>query len=248
MLGIRLEIEQVNYKKCVEALLPPLVEHCAAKERPNELDKFLALLGEDAAPAACAVLEEMDADGRDKMVVWLVGAHEERMRNSANRHLAELMGGPIIRIGRFVAQDRPGSRLSLQALRVEIDYPALLASPVVADGIESIGSEHAILKGAARLAVQMGTHLSPASLEKYSVALLGSEKIKTRLMGVLADALCQAGLDVVLADFIVESTDMTELPETLPTADEGMLPDAFEDALLGALAARVRKLRGEGGK
>ncbi len=245
MLGIRLEIERVNYEKCVEALLPSLVEHCAVKENPNELDKFLAMLGADAAPAACAVLEEMDADGRDRMVVWLVGAHEERMRNSANRHLAELTGGPIIRIGRLVAQDRPGSRLSLQALQVGIDYRALLASPIVGDGIESIGSEHGVLKGAAKLAVQMGAHMSPASLEKYSVALLNSEKIKSRLMSVLADALRQAGLDVTLADFIVESTDAIELPEALPSPVEGAIPDAFEDALLGALAARVRKMRKE---
>lgn len=248
MLGIRLEIEQVNYKKCVESMLPALVEHCAAKADPNELDKFLAALGADAVPAACAVLEEMSADDRDKMVVWLVGAHEERMRNSANRHLAELTAGPIIRIGRLVARDRPGSRLSLQALQVEIDYPALLASPIVGEGIESIGSEHSILKGAAKLAVQMGLHMSPTSMEKYSVALLNSEMIKRRLMDVFSDALRQTGMDVVLADFTVESTDVIELPETLPASEEGARCDTFADALLAALAARARKLHEGSGK
>ncbi len=244
MLAIRLEIEQIHYETCVRSLLPSLVEHCAAKEHPNELDKSLALLGADAADAACAVLDGLDADDKDKMVVWLLGAHEERIRESANRRLAELTGGPIIRIGRLAAQDRPGSRLILQALRVEVDYPALLASPVVEGGIESIGSEHGILKGAAKLAVQMGAHMSPASLEKYGVSLLGTEKIKSRLLSVLSDALRQAGVDVVLSDFTVESGETISLPETLANNDEA-IPDAFEDALLSALAAQARKLRGE---
>lgn len=244
MLSIKLEVGQINYRKCVEAMLPPLVEHCAAKENPNELDKFLAKLGNDAAPAACAVLDGMDVDAKDKMVVWLVTAHEERMRNSANRHLAELLGGPVIRIGRFVAQDRPGSRLSLQALQVEIDYAALLASPAVADGIEQIGGEHSVLKGAAKLAVQMGSRLPPAQLEKYCATLLNSEKVKGKLMSALTEALRQTGLDVTLDDFVVESGDVIELPASLPDPDEGMIPDAFEDELLNALAAQVRKLRG----
>ena len=71
MLDIRLEIGRIDYRKCVEALLPPLVEHCSSKERPNELDTFLTKLGPDAAPVACAVLDEMDTDAKDKMVVWL---------------------------------------------------------------------------------------------------------------------------------------------------------------------------------
>ena len=54
LLGIQLEIQGIQYEKCVEALLPQLVEHCAAKMAPNELDRFLASLGADAVPAAPA--------------------------------------------------------------------------------------------------------------------------------------------------------------------------------------------------
>ena len=35
MLDIRLELSKINYRKCIEVLLPPLVEHCASKSAPN---------------------------------------------------------------------------------------------------------------------------------------------------------------------------------------------------------------------
>ena len=240
MLSIRLEIEKINYPKCVEALLPPLVEHCAAKTHPNELDRFLAGLGAEAVSAACAVLDRMDTDERDQMVVWLAGSHEERMRNSANRHLSELLGGALIEIGRLIAVDRPGSRISLQAAQVRIDYPALLKSPVVRDGIDQIGNENAILKGAAKLAVQMGSRMPAQSLEKYCLSLLNAGKVKGRLMPVLADGLRQAGLDITLTDMVVESDDVIRLPETLPDAS---CSAAFEQKLMDSLAAWVRENR-----
>ena len=109
MLNIQLDVARADYRRCVEVLLPQLVEHCAAKTAPNETDRFLSGLGAEAVPAACALLGEMSADDKDRMVVWLVSAHEERMRNSANRHLAELFGASIVRIGHFAAVDRPGS-------------------------------------------------------------------------------------------------------------------------------------------
>ena len=83
MLDIRLEIGQINYRKCIEAMLPPMVEHCAAKEHPGELDSFLAGLGTDAVPAACALLDRMSTDEKDEMVIWLIMSHEERLRNAA---------------------------------------------------------------------------------------------------------------------------------------------------------------------
>lgn len=241
MLDIRLEIAQVNYQKCVEVLLPQLVEHCASKESPNELDKFLAKLGPDAAPAACALLDDMSVDAKDKMVVWLVSAHEERMRNSANRHLAELLGAPIIRIGHFLAIDRPGSRLTLLAEQVNTDYPALLRSPLVEDGVDQIGSENGILKSAAKLALQMGRRMSGENLEKQGLLLLNSAKVKSKLTEVLQEAVRQAGLDVTLEDVSVERSGAILLPEQL-SKDEGLLPDAFEDELLDALARRARAM------
>ncbi len=240
MLDIRLEIDRVDYKKCVEALLPQLVEHCAAKAAPNELDRFLAKLGQDAVPAACSLLDEMDTDAKDKMVVWLVSAHEERMRASANRHLAELFGAPLIRIGRFSAQDRPGSRLALLATRVDADYPELLRSRPVEEGIEQIGKENGILKSVAKLAVQMGTHLSNENLEKQGLLLLNSERIKSRLTAVLQDAVRQAGMEATIENMTVERSTDAPAPAA-PPADEGLIPDAFEEELMNALVAKIRK-------
>lgn len=241
MLDICLELAQVNHRKCVEVLLPLLVEHCAAKANPNELDRFLAKLGPNAAPAACELLDEMDADSKDRLIVWLVAAHEERLRDSADRHLAELFDAPIIQVGHFSAIDRPGSQLALMATQVRIDYPALLHSSLVEDGIDQIGRENGVLKSAAKLALQMGMHMSPENLEKQGILLLNSAKVKSRLMVVLQDAVCQAGLDVTLSDMKVSQS----APGTPPGQLAGSpLPEDFANEWMDALAAKVDKLSG----
>lgn len=240
MLDIRLELSKINYRKCIEVLLPPLVEHCASKSAPNELDTFLAKLGPDAARAACAVLDGMSVDGRDKMVVWLVSAHEERMRNSANRHLSELFGAPLVRIGHFAALDRPGNRLSLLATQIDADYASLLHSPLVKEGVAQLGQENAILKGAAQLALQFGAYLPPESLEKYGLGLLNAEGVKQRLKGALQEGVLQAGLDAEIEDMFVEQSGVGPLPDA---AGDNAVPDSFEKELLGALSAQAEALR-----
>jgi len=240
MLDIRLELSKINYRKCIEVLLPPLVEHCASKSAPNELDTFLAKLGPDAARAACAVLDGMSVDGRDKMVVWLVSAHEERMRNSANRHLSELFGAPLVRIGHFAALDRPGNRLSLLATQIDADYASLLHSPLVKEGVAQLGQENAILKGAAQLALQFGAFLPPESLEKYGLGLLNAEGVKQRLKGALQEGVLQAGLDAEIEDMFVEQSGVGPLPDA---AGDNAVPDSFEKELLGALSAQAEALR-----
>ena len=240
MLDIRLELSKINYRKCIEVLLPPLVEHCASKSAPNELDTFLAKLGPDAARAACAVLDGMSVDDRDKMVVWLVSAHEKRMRNSANRHLSELFGAPLVRIGHFAALDRPGNRLSLLATQIDADYASLLHSPLVKEGVAQLGQENAILKGAAQLALQFGAYLPPESLEKYGLSLLNAEGVKQRLKGALQEGVLQAGLDAEIEDMFVEQSGVGPLPDA---AGDSVIPDSFEKELLGALSAQAEALR-----
>ena len=237
MLDINLEIGSIDYKRCVEAMLPPLVRHCAEKTAPNTLDFFLAGLGEYAAPAACEMLDGMDADSKDRTVVWLVSAHEERMRSSANRHLAEVLGGEMIRIGRLVAEDRPGSRLALTAAQVEVDYNALLTSPLVGDSVDRLGAEHGILKGAAKLVISMGGLFSAETLEKQSIALLGTGMVREKLKKLLEDTLRQAGLEVTIEDIAAGPAR--------PASEYGAqsVPAAFEEKLLRELGEKARLMR-----
>lgn len=240
MLNIRLELSEIDYGRCVELLLPPLVEHCAAKAAPNELDRFLAGLGTEAVPAARAVLDELDVDGRDRMVVWLVSAHEERMRNSADRHLAELLGGPIVRVGRFAAADRAGSRLALLATQVDVDYPALLRSPAVVDGVAHIGSEHEVLRGAARFALRLGSYLPPESLERQGITLLNSGQVRPRLKAALSDAIRQAGVYAAVEDVSVERSAAAAAADAPDPA-----ADAFGRRMMEALGQKAQALRGK---
>ncbi|MCR5825319.1 MAG: hypothetical protein K6G54_02005 [Oscillospiraceae bacterium] len=235
-MDIRLELAAVDHKACVEMLLPLLVAHCAAKTQPNALDRFLAGLGAEAADAAGAVLERMNTEEKDKAVVWLVSAHEERMRNSANRHLAALFGAPIVRVGRFLAVDRPGSDLTLRAAQVAIDYPALLRHPLVTDGVERLGGDNLVLKGAAKLVLRLGTHLSNESLEKQGILLLNSEPVRQRLTTVMQDAVRQAGLAVTVQDVAAEPDG------TAPLA--AAADDAFGERLMAELQQEVARRRG----
>jgi len=240
MLDIRLEIGQINYRSCVEAMLPPLVEHCAAKENPNELDRFLAELGSDAVPAACAVLDNMQTDEKDKMVIWLIMSHEERLRSASNRHLERLLGGPLVRIGRFIAIDQPGTRMTLLASQVEVDYAALLKSPLVTERVERM-SDNGVLKGAAKMMLSMGKFMPASGLEKQGLNLLGNPRIKEKLMGAISGGLRQAGLDITIGDLTAEISRPAQLSETMAA----QIPAGYEKELMDALTAEVRKMRGE---
>ncbi|MBQ9458890.1 MAG: hypothetical protein IJU66_03055 [Oscillospiraceae bacterium] len=244
MLDICLEVASINYRKCVELLLPQLIEHCAGKREPNELDRYLASLGTEAVAAACSLLEEMNADEKDELIVWLVAAHEERLKNAANRELAGVLGGDIVRIGRFAAVDRPGDKLTLLATQVAVDYPRLLGSRAVNEGVEQIGAENSVLKGAAKLALSLGQYLSAESLEKQSVMLLNSAKVRQRLMAVLQEAVCNEGVDVVVESMSVERSTAAS-PAAEGAGISGL--DAYGEKLFAALSERIAKQKGNGG-
>ena len=243
MVNIRLEIERIDYEKSVEKLLPRIVDSCAQKEKPGELERFVRKLGPDTVPVTKKLLRYLDDEVKDQIIVWLVSAHGEGLTETANEYLAELLPGPAVRLGALLAQDRPGPRLALLAERVRIDYAALLQSPLAASGVEQLGTESGLLKGAAKLALQMGARLSPDALEKQGIALLGSERVKPRLLSAFSEGLEQMGLFVRFRDMALRNDSVIELPAALeqtPAKDEGLIPDAFEEPLTDAVCAWLR--------
>ena len=240
MLDIRMEIGQINYRSCVEAMLPPVVKHCASKDQPNELEQALARLGSDAVPVVHAVLDRVDTDTKDKMLISLVLAHEEQLRDALNRTIAKLLGGQDVRIGYVLAQNPPGKRITLLATQIRIDYSALLKNPQVRAGVEQLGGESAVLKTAAKFVLKIGAHMSPESLEKHGVTLLNSKRVKTQLLAELTRGLKEAGLEIQLADMVAESNTAILLPERLVPGGAA-LPDTFEKRLLEMLSTEARK-------
>ena len=243
MLTIRLEVERIDYENSISHLLPQVVEHCAGRNRPSEIEKFVGKLGSDAVPVVLRLLGYLKDDVKDDILVWLISAHKERLRAEANEYLSQVLHGDIVRIGYFFAQNQPGSRLVLMASDIKIDYEALLESPVVAGSVEQLGERSGFLKGAAKLALQVGSKMSGDSLEKQGAALLGSERVKERLLPALAEALQKVGLSVAFLDMEVESGNVIALPEQMPdrAKEEGLIPDAFEDALIEALVRWMRE-------
>ena len=238
MLNIRLEIERIDYERSLERLLPKAVAVCAEKDSPGELDKFLAKLGADAVPVAKRLLSYMDVRIRDEIVVSLINTRAEKLTVSANAYLNEMMPGAL-RIGGFRAEDQGGPRLALMALQVRADYAALLNSPALKSSVDQLGA----MRGPAKLAMQIGTNMSPDKLEKHGIALLTSDHVKPKLLSALSDALAEAGLVVYFRDMIVETSNVIQLPDSMEETkgkNEGLIPDAFEEPLMDAVVAWLR--------
>ncbi|MBR1758000.1 MAG: hypothetical protein IJ744_04625 [Lachnospiraceae bacterium] len=200
MLKIHLQIEKIDYETCMEELLPKLMESWSKKQTPSDLENFVLQLGANAVPAAKSVLSYMDVDQRDQIMVRMIGKHEEKLTEKANRSLEKRIPGAV-KIGGLLAEDQEGAKVGLTARDVSVDYAKLLEAPAIKNAVEQMG----LLKGPAKLALQMGANLSPDVMEKMGVTLLNSEAVKPKLLGVLSDALAQAGLAVTLSDLMVEN-------------------------------------------
>lgn len=240
MLTIRLELQSIDYERSVAGLLPMVVERCAAKASPGPLEKFMARLGTDAVPVAERLLNYLGDDAKDRLIVWLLTSHEEALRGSFNGYLEQILPGGVVRVGRLGAEDREGSRLMLRASRVEVDYRGLLASPLLSAGVEHLG-----MKGAAALALRVGSMLPPEQLEKQGLALLGSEGVKAGLLSAMTGALEKIGLFVTPWDLYVgPDSGPEEEAGSAGTDARGLFPGQLEDALLDALAAYLKETAG----
>lgn len=228
MIKINFEIERIDYERCVENLLPRFVAKCAGEEKPSEAEKLLIRLGPDAVPIAKRILRYLDQNARDQIVIAMLEPHTDKLVQTANDALEELLAGRCVVIGGIEMHDLPGSWLTMSATQVEIRCEALANSPLLAGGM---------LGGAAKLALQMA---SPATIEKQAVRLLASDLVKPKLLATLGDALQKAGLAVSVRDLtILPDTDKPR-PES-PKPDEGLIPDAVEDQLIDAVIAWMKE-------
>ena len=237
MLNIRLEIENIDYEATIENLLPQLVETVSQKEDQGEINKFLTRLGPDMIPVAKKLLGYLDDTTRVRIAVWLIESNGDQLAELTNRVLAEQMPGALI-IGAFHAEELPGAKLALMAQQVNVDYPALLNSPLLISSIDSLGP----MKAPARLIMQMGSIMPAETLEKQGVTLLRSDLVKPKLLAAISDALRSAGVIMTFRNMTLESSNFIELPDRKEAKDEGLIPDVFEDALIDAFVALLKDL------
>ncbi len=237
MLDICLHIAHIDYKRSLAGLYPAVRSRIAAREKLRELDKLLGRLGGDALPVAEMLLDYVSDSAKIDIAVWYINSHGAKLAETVNAALARRLSGSAVRIGSVHAERLFGNRLALLASQVEIDCAALLASPLVERKLDELSGESALLRSAARLALSMGTRMSPDSLEK----LLSSEKVQAKLLDALREALEHTGLYMEFQRMELRQDTATSLPAELPAQeDKGFIPDAFEDALLDALAAWLR--------
>lgn len=234
MINIKLDVERIDYDKSVEGLLPPVLEWVSKDERLKEAKRFIAKLGGDTVPVVKKLLGYLDDDAKDEIIVWLLSRHSEQLRKSADEVLGKLFPGAF-QIGNVAAENKPGSRLLFRAEQVEVTYSALLDSPLVENKIPEQGS--GLLKGAARLL----SLIPPAQLEKQGITLLQTDKVKAKMIPALTEGFAKAGLYMTIRGMEIEEAADGAQPKTpVPEKEEGLIPDAFEDALFEGVAKWLR--------
>lgn len=230
MIKISFEVQEINYEKCFESLIPQVTEECRSKTEPDELEKLIARLGDDAVPVVEKLIGFLDTDTRDQIIVWLLEDQQDMIVSSANAAMKELLGGDAIVIGAIYALDEPGTKISLRAVQVKTDSKQLVESPALTG----------VAGGAAKLAFRIA---KAETIEKDAVKLLSSELIKPKLISILSDSLREAGLYLTLSDIVItEDSGNEKIPRmTDPEKDEGLLPDAIEDKIIDALVSWMKE-------
>jgi len=225
MIKISFEVQEINYEKCFESLIPQLTEECRSNTEPTELEKLIVRLGDDTVPLVEKLLGFLDTDARDQIIVWLLEDLHEDLVSSANAAMHDMLGGDAIVIGDLYALDEPGTKISLHAVKVKTDSKQLVESPALTG----------ITGGVAKLAFRIA---------KEAVKLLSSDLIKPKLSSGLSDSLREAGLHLTLSDVVFTEDPGTEKIPRLkdPDKDEGLLPDVIEDKIIDALVAWLKEI------
>ena len=237
MINIRFDVERVDYEKSIEGLMPAVQGWVSGSEKMQELEKLLNKLGKDAVPVLKKLFGYLKTDVKDEILIWLLQSHKDQLKDSANSYLEEAMKGKTMQIGSLSAENKPGAQMVLRATRVQVDYAQLLKSPLIEESAGKLGG--GLLGGAVSIAAQLGSKMSPETLEKQGIALLGNEKIKTKILSTFQDGLEKAGLYVTFRDMAVEP-DVPKEKLTDSAEKHGLIPDAFEDGLLDGLAAWLK--------
>lgn len=231
MIKISFKVQEINYEKCFESLIPQLTEACKSNPQPSEIEKLVVRLGDDSVPLVKKLLGFLDTDARDQIIVWIIEALHSELVKSANYAMYELLGVNAILIGALYAQDEPGTKISLHAAKVKTDSKKLIESPALTG----------LAGGAAKLAFRIAT---AETIEKEAVKLLSSDMIKPKIVTALSDGLREAGLHLTLSDVVITEDSGTEkIPRMMdPDKDEGMLPDVIEDKIIDALVAWLKEI------
>ena len=229
MIKISLEVQEINYEKCFENLIPQLTKDFKSSTDPTEIDKLIIRLGDDLVPVVNRLVGFMDTDTRDQILVWMVEEMQDTIVDSVNKALHDYLGVDAVIIGTLYAQDQPGTRISLHAGQVRTDSTQLTDSPALTG----------IIGGIAKFAFMFS---DPGAVEKDVINLLSSEYVKPKIISTLSDGLHKAGLQVTVSDILVsEDTGKGKIPRMKdPEKDEGLLPDVIEDKIIDALVAWLK--------
>ena len=229
MIKISLEVQEINYEKCFENLIPQLTKDFKSSTDPTEIDKLIIRLGDDLVPVINRLAGFLDTDTRDQIIVWMVEEMQDTIVDSVNKALHDYLGVDAVIIGTLYAQDQPGTRISLHAGQVRTDSTQLTDSPALTG----------IIGGIAKFAFMFS---DPGAVEKDVINLLSSEYVKPKIISTLSDGLHKAGLQVTVSDILVsEDTGKGKIPRMKdPEKDEGLLPDVIEDKIIDALVAWLK--------
>ena len=131
MIKISLEVQEINYEKCFENLIPQATKEIRANKNPAELEKLIIRLGDNLVPVVNKLVGFLDTDTRDQIIVWMVEMMQDTIVTSVNKALYDYLGVDAVMIGTLYAQDEPGTKISLHAGQVRTDSTQLTDSPAL---------------------------------------------------------------------------------------------------------------------
>ena len=236
MLNIRLEIERIDYERCIEQLLPKVIASCAGKAHPTDAERFLTKLGDDAVPVAKNMLRYLSVDDRDRTVVWIIESNEEKLTEIVNQAAQEFSPNTV-RVGLLQAEDLPGTRLSMRALQVNIDYARLFEIPAIRESVDQMG----LMKGPAKMMMKVGSGMSPEKLEKMGISLLGSDRVKKKVLDAVSEAIGKAGVAITFRDMVLENSDVIQMQGPVGNGgSDRWMPEEIAQPLMDAAAAWLK--------
>ena len=121
MIKISFDVQEINYEKCFESLIPQQTQELRSSKNPAELEKLIIRLGDDLVPVVNKLVGFLDTDTRDLIIVWMVEKMQDSIVSSVNKALHDYLGGDAVVIGALYALDEPGTKISLHAVRVKTD-------------------------------------------------------------------------------------------------------------------------------
>lgn len=256
MINGRITITDVDYNHCFRSLFPKLIEKSQTIEKPGVAIRFLNKMGNDSMPIVLRIMDNMSGEEKEALLLAIMESNHVQINKALNKYLGGHELGNAIQIGEIHSvKMNDGAGFSLVITNVKIDYNALMKTNLVSRNVDSyvdmvagkFGAKGAgFLKGATKLALNVGVKAAPEEMEKKAIALINREDINEKLLDVLKEGLEKIGLYLQVKDIVLMQAQEEPYDRNIieVVSDDDMkfrLPESVEESLLDAIVTYLKE-------